>query len=115
MLFLFNRTQQTVEQVTTGLGTSDVADLSADGRVLLMASKKNPVKLNRDTSREVFLLDLLAEKVFQVTRSLEVLNQVPSLTAGGRLLAFRSNADFQGQNPEGNFEIYLADCSEAVD
>ena len=115
VLFLFNRTQQTVEQVTTELGTSDVADLSSDGRMLLMASNKNPGKLNRDTNREVFLLDLLAEKVFQVTRSLEVLNQTPSLTAGGRLLAFRSNADFQGQNPEGNFEIYLADCSAVVE
>ena len=115
VLFLFDRTEQTVEQVTEQLGTSDVADLSADGRVLLMASNKNPVKLNRDTNREVFLVDFLAGKTFQVTRSREVSNQAPSLTAGGRLLAFRSNADFQGQNPDGNFEIYLADCSAVVD
>ena len=79
-----------------------------------MASKKNPVKLNRDTNREICLLDFLAEKVFQVTRSLKVLNMAPSLTAGGRLIAFRSNADFQGQNPDGNFEIFLAACSEVV-
>ena len=114
-LFLFNRTEQTVEQVTAQLGTSDVADLSADGRVLLMASNKNPGKLNRDTNREVFLVDFLAGKTFQVTRSREVSNQAPSLTAGGRLLAFRSNADFQDQNTDGNFEIYLADCSAVVD
>ena len=114
-LFVFNRTKQTLEQVTTALGTSGVADLSADGRLLLMASKKNPIKLNFDTNREIFLLDLLAGKAFQVTRSLEGLNQTPSLTAGGRLLAFRSNADSQGQNPDGNFEIYLANCSAVVD
>ena len=77
-----------------------------------MASNKNPVKRNRDTNREIFLLDLLAGKVFQVTRSLEVLNQLPSFSAAGTLLAFRSTADFQGQNPDRNFEIYLANCSD---
>ena len=112
VLFVFNRTGQTLEQVTGQLGKSDVSDLSADGRLLLMASNKNPVKRNRDTNREIFLLDLLAAKVFQVTRSLEVVNQLPSFSAAGTLLAFRSTADFQGQNPDGNFEIYLADCSD---
>ena len=112
ILFVFNRTGQTLEQVTGQLGKSDVTDLSADGRLLLMASNKNPVKLNRDTNREIFLLDLLAAKVFQVTRSLEVLNQLPSFSAAGTLLAFRSNANFQDENPDGNFEIYLANCSD---
>ena len=112
VLFVFNRTGQTLEQVTGPLGKSDVTDLSADGRLLLMASNKNPVKRNRDTNREIFLLDLLAGKVFQVTRSLEVLNQLPSFSAAGTLLAFRSTADFQGQNPDRNFEIYLANCSD---
>ena len=115
VLFVFNRTKQTLEQVTTALGTSDVADLSADGRLLLMASRKNPGKTNFDTNREIFVLDLLAQKAFQVTRSLEALNVAPSLTAAGRLIAFRSNADFQNQNGDGNFEIYAADCSAVVD
>ena len=115
VLFVFKRTGQTLEQVTGQLGKSDVAGLSVDGRLLSMASNKNPVKLNRDTNREIFLLDLLAGKVFQVTRSLEVLNQLPSFSAAGTLLAFRSTGNFQDQNADGNFEIYLANCSDVVD
>ena len=110
-LFVFDRVGQTLRQVADDLDLADVSDISAGESIFAMSSNKNPVKLNKDNNREIFLIDLPGEQVLQVTRSLEITNQKATINRDASLLTFRSTADFNGQNRDGNFEIFVADCS----
>ncbi len=111
-LFVFDRVGQTMRQVADDLDLADLSDISAGESILAMSSNKNPVKLNKDNNREIFLIDLPGEQILQVTRSLEVTNQKATINRDASLLSFRSTADFNGQNRDGNFEIFVADCSD---
>ncbi len=62
---------------------------------------------------EIAIGDLLDEIVTRVTTSTDVPESPsfqPSISADGTLVAFRSEADLLGTNPENNSEVFLARC-----
>jgi hypothetical protein len=91
--------------------------ISQDGSRIAFASKDDPLGTNPDGNSEIFLFD--AAKLIQVTTTSpgDVANRVtngnfqPSITDDGRFIAFSSNRDLAGQNPDGNLEIFIYDVS----
>jgi len=65
---------------------------------------------NPDGNREIYLFDTTTGITTQITFETAGDSRGASINADGTRIAFRSKADINGGNPEGNFEIYLAVC-----
>jgi uncharacterized protein (TIGR03437 family) len=107
------------------------ATISDDGNILAFVSTRNLVLSvgNTDGNPELFLFNRVTALFTQVTNTLDVVdsqgrfvysvfNENPSLSAGGSVLAFVSNANLAGNNNDdgnghGNAEIYVADYNGA--
>lgn len=98
-------------------GTRAVAPaISQDGSRIAFASKDDPVGKNLDGNSEIFLFD--GAELTQVTHTSpgDLANRVsngnflPSISDDGRFIAFSSNRDLSGQNPDGNLEIFIYDA-----
>lgn len=89
--------------------------VSQDGSRIAFASKDNPLGTNADANSEIFLHD--GARLIQITNSSPSNasarttegNFQPSISDDGRYLAFSSNRQFDGQNADGNFEIFVYD------
>lgn len=91
-------------------------DLSDDGRWLAFTSTYDPLGLNTDRNSEVFLVDLRANQVRQLTQStggFGTQDQV-SISGDGTRLAFVSQADLLGTNADLNQEIFVYDLVDDV-
>lgn len=89
---------------------------SLDGRAIAFLSDANHTGENQDERDEVFLFD--GSTIVQVTHS-EYPTDHPSGPArftppslDGGAIAFASNGDLTGGNPDGNWELFLATCPE---
>jgi uncharacterized protein (TIGR03437 family) len=88
---------------------------SSDGKIVVFASTEDLVDKNADRNSEIFLFD--GAKIKQLTQTepasgvsrLSEGNFQPSVTAGGRTIAFSSNRNFIGQNADLSQEIFLFD------
>jgi uncharacterized protein (TIGR03437 family) len=89
--------------------------VSRDGSRLAFASRENLTGENPDGNSEIFLFD--GERLRQITntsprdaaRRIGDGNFQPSISKDGKLLAFASNRDLTGANPDANLEIFLYD------
>jgi uncharacterized repeat protein (TIGR01451 family) len=107
-------------QVTSTTGGANLwPSISADGSRIAFASDRHldGRANNRDGNQEIFLAELApgGDVTFtQVTStSSPVINDQPSISAGGNHLAFSSNGDLTGENDDtgqgyGNREIFTA-------
>lgn len=99
-------------------GISGQATVNDDGSRAVFWSTADYSANNPDHNLEVFLAILDGETVLrytQITSStgsvLGGFNLAPSISSDGRKVAFFSDRDLTGQNPDGNFEIFVADVS----
>jgi uncharacterized repeat protein (TIGR01451 family) len=68
------------------------------------------LRLNPDANFEIFVADVGPTVVItQLTRTREGSNILPSLSADGQHVAFVSDRNLSGSNPDGNQEIFLYD------
>ena len=89
--------------------------LSSDGRIVVFASTEDLVGRNADRNSEIFVFD--GSKLQQVTQTepaddtsrLSDGNFQPSVTGDGLTIAFSSNRNLSGLNPDLSNEIYLYD------
>jgi uncharacterized protein (TIGR03437 family) len=89
--------------------------LSRDGSRLAFASRENLTGENADGNSEIFFFD--GERLRQITSTsprdaaqrIGDGNFQPSISNDGKLLAFASNRDLTGANPDANFEIFIYD------
>src|SRR4030095_15638752 len=87
--------------------------MTNDGRIVVFASTEDLLGRNADRNSEIFLFD--GSKLQQVTQTepaevtlrLSDGNFQPSVTADGRTIAFSSNRNLSGLNPDFSYEIYL--------
>jgi Tol biopolymer transport system component len=112
-VFLYNTVTRVFTQLTTGNGTSIASDpvFSPDGAALAFLSSGDLVPgQNPNQFPQVFLDNLAGGPLAQLTQgnSPGVSIGALSLSNGGQAVAFASNADLTGQNPDGNTEIFLA-------
>lgn len=87
--------------------------VAQDGATVALASAENLAGGNADRNSEIFLsaggrLTQLTHTTpnDQSTRARDG-NFQPSISDDGRLIAFTSNRDLTGENPDGNFEIFI--------
>ena len=89
--------------------------MTTDGRIVVFASSEDLLGRNADRNSEIFMFDglklqqLTDTKPADVTSRLSDGNFQPSVTADGRTIAFSSNRNLSGLNPDFSYEIYLYD------
>jgi Tol biopolymer transport system component len=108
---VFRWTLGSFQQLTTTTGNTAVnlSEMSADGSTIAISSERNLNTFsNGDLNTEVFTWH--GSGWTQVSTSqAPVANTDPSLSRDGQLVAFRSNGNLNGQNPQGNIELWLDD------
>jgi len=87
------------------------ASISEDGRRLVYFSNTNATQGNPDRSFEVFLYDTATGTLTQETSAITESSYAPILSGDGNTLAFISNADIRGLNPELRPSVFLKDLS----
>lgn len=101
-------------------GTRAVAPaVSQDGSRIAFASKDDPLGTNLDGNSEIFLLN--GSSLTQITNTSpgDIASRVtngnfqPSISDDGRFIAFSSNRNLAGQNPDSNLEIFIFDTLAA--
>lgn len=110
-LFLFDTKTSSFTQVTRT--TTDVGPyaVNADGTRVAFVSDSDPTGQNADGNDEIFLLDTTTGAVTQITRTTGDGNVTVSLDDAGTRIAFSSDHDHTGQNPDGNIELFLFDTT----
>lgn len=91
--------------------------LSQDGSRLAFASRENLTGENADGNSEIFLFDGARLRQLTNTSPRDPAQRIadgnfqPSISADGNLLAFSSNRDLTGANPDANLELFIYDST----
>ncbi len=88
-------------------GSAAEPDLDSAGRRVVFSSTANYTGQNPDASREIFAMFTDGTGLRQLTDAFAADSSAPAISADGEWIAFESEADLAGQNPEGNREIFL--------
>ncbi len=89
-------------------GGSSPGSITADGSVVAFFGFANLTGENPDFSEEIFIVNSDGTMLAQVTNSVGGRSISPVISNDGSFILFRSNADLVGQNPDGNFELFIA-------
>jgi uncharacterized repeat protein (TIGR01451 family) len=96
-----------IRQITNSFGgQNSQAALSADGRVVVYVSDRNPGGGNADGNPEVFRFQI-GGGLTQVTSTAVCTNSAPSVTDDGKRVAFASDCNTGGGNGDGNRELFM--------
>lgn len=96
------------------------AGLSQDGSRAAFAARENPLGTNSDFNSEIFYFDGLALRQITNTTAADSAhraehgNFLPTLSDDGRYIAFSSNRNLTGGNPDGNLEIFIFDTATST-
>ena len=116
-IYLFDTATGIITQITdeTAGVVSAVPSINADGTRIAFRSKANFNGGNPEGNIEIYLFDTTTGIITQITDETVGSSFNPSINADGTRIAFQSSADINGGNPEGNIEIYLANCFDLDD
>jgi Tol biopolymer transport system component len=115
-IFLFDSNTNIMTQVTNTTSgtapTNHAPSINADGTRIAFESTADLTGENPELNREIFLYDSTAGTFTQLTENAGIGQAyLPSINADGTRIAFESNANPTGENPNGNSEIYLIDMT----
>lgn len=115
-IFLFDTDTLQFTQVTdTTSGNSNSGpSVSSDGTRLVFTSDADLTGDNPDGNREVFLFDAGTGITTQITDSVGGTFADAVISGDGTRILFTSGSDIGGGNPDGNIEVYFADCRVVV-
>jgi Tol biopolymer transport system component len=100
-----------LRQLTSGASgtTSSRAVISRDGRVVVFDSDADLSGANADASTEIFKINFDGTGLVQITNGIAgTVSRVPRVDATGTWVVFESNADLDGGNPDGTYEVWRA-------
>ncbi len=109
-LFLYDTVGPTITQLTNWfVGFTSNPSISADGTRIAFDSVADLTGENGDENKEIFLHDTTTATTTQITDTTGggQSNVEPSLSADGTRIAFYSNRNIGGGNPDGNYEVFL--------
>lgn len=81
-----------------------------DGSAVVMACSANVTGQNADGNLEIVLLrnnEFVPITNSTVTGAVIVDNEVPTIASDGKSIAFVSNGNYTGQNPDGRYQVFL--------
>lgn len=87
--------------------------INADGTRIAFMSCSDPPLSILDPGCDIFLLDTKANTLTRVTNT-RYYSGAPSINADGTRIAFLSNADLTGENPDANDEIFLFNATSGT-
>jgi len=100
-----------IEQITDETnGDSFNASINADGTRIAFSSNADINGVNVGGNFEIYLFDTTTGIITQITNETTGSSLNPSINADGMRIAFWSEGNINGGNPEGNTEIYLYTC-----
>jgi Tol biopolymer transport system component len=115
-IYLYNRGNNSFTQIVNNpTGTSETPAIDGDGHRIAFMSRANINNGNPEGNLEIYFFNNNQSLIVQITRENTALSFVPSISEDGSRIAFHSDGDITGGNPDGNFEIYLADCGDPSD
>lgn len=83
--------------------------IASDGSLLVFDSDADLTGGNADLSREVFVVALDGSGLLQLSDGpAGTTSRLPRVDASAGQVVFESNADLDGTNPDGSYEVYLA-------
>ncbi|HET9787350.1 MAG TPA: hypothetical protein VFP47_09455, partial [Pyrinomonadaceae bacterium] len=94
--------------------------ISQDGSRIAFASNEDLIGANGDRNSEIFLVDGATVRQLTNTTPADISTRVrdgnfqPSITDDGTIVAFSSNRDPIGLNPDLNFEIFTVDVNSGL-
>jgi Tol biopolymer transport system component len=110
-IFLFDTDTMQFTQVTDSADTDNGGpSISSDGTRLVFTSRADLTGDNPDGNREVFLFDAATDITTQITDSVGGTFTDAVISGDGTRILFTSGSDIVGENPDGNIEVYFADC-----
>ncbi len=102
-------------QVTTSnLGNSSHPSINTLGTQISFQSSSDLTGSNADGNMEIFLYNISAASIVQITTTTGCSNKYPSIDANGKRLVFQSDCTSLGINPDGNAEIFVFDSTTGV-
>ena len=108
-IFLINIDGSGLQQLTafpSGVAAAD-ASLSDDGMKIVFEGDADPNGLNADGSTELFTMNVDGSALSQLTDGLlGTTSRRAQLDASGLWVVFESNADFDGGNVDGSYEVW---------
>jgi Tol biopolymer transport system component len=115
-VFVYDLQEDDVQQITQTTAFSNIgAALDADGSRVAYLARTNPLGANPDASDEVFLLDIPADELTQVTTS-----EFPGdpevfveLDGPGTTVLYTSKGDPVGTNDDDQRDLFLASCGSS--
>jgi len=115
-VFLFDRVTGAFTQLTDNVGFSATfPSIRGDGGLVYYHASDDPVGENPDHGFEIFAVEVGTGEISQLTVSDDFRGSFsPSVADGGRLVAFLSEANLTGGNPDASFETFFAGCSELL-
>lgn len=84
----------------------NVRAVNSDGTRIVLVTDGSPTGQNPDGNNEIFVFDAATGVLTQITQTVGADNASPTMNGAGSLIAFSSNADFTGENPDRNSEIF---------
>ena len=107
-IYIYDSNKMVISQITEE--RSDSISMTLDGEYISFASIDDITGENPDGNEEIFLFDRKETEFTQITNTIDGLNGSTSISSKGKRIAFRSSGNIEGGNPDGNVEIYLAEC-----
>ncbi|MGB2693017.1 MAG: IPTL-CTERM sorting domain-containing protein [Thermodesulfobacteriota bacterium] len=112
-IYLFDTTTGIFTQITdepSGDG-SFAPSINSDGTRITFVTEANINGGNPEDNFEIFLFDTTTGVFTQITDETVGSSTEPSINSDGTRIAFTSDANLTGGNPEGNDEVYLFDTT----
>ncbi len=94
--------------------TSVFPSINADGTRIAFQSDSNINGGNPQENPEVYLFDRITGIFTQITDETSGFSDGPSINANGNRIAFASDANINGGNPDGNAETYIFDTTTSI-
>ena len=110
-IYLFNADTAVITQITDEDGASRVPSIDSSGMLIAFFTTADINGGNPEGNEEIYLFNRATFQFTQITDETSGDSANPSLSANGERVAFHSNANINGGNPEGNIDIFITEIA----
>lgn len=114
-IFLFDTTTRDISQITSdpNFGSFD-PKINGDGSRITFETDADLIGQNPNNIRQIYLFDESSNTITQITTDPGEDSNDPSIDKAGTRIAFETDADINGGNPDNNDDIYVFDTNSTT-